>query len=168
MPLNADDCVSLDQTLSAGGGLQDWRARFAPGAPGVTYFDANSIGPMPLAAPGRMAEVLDTGWRQARRRGWSELDWLDQPRALGSAISHLLGAEPEDVRVCDSTSLNQYKLLRHALSIAAPRRVIVLERDVFPSNSHVAQGIARAGPFIGQHHHRFQGVFHLLRDHDPK
>ncbi len=154
MPLNAADCASLDQNLSAGGGLQDWRARFAPGEPGVTYFDANSIGPMPLAAPGRMAEVLDTGWRQARRRGWSELDWLDQPRALGSAISHLLGAEPQDVRVCDSTSLNQYKLLRHALSIAAPRRVIVLERDVFPSNSHVAQGIARAGlaelRYIGQ------------------
>jgi len=85
------------------------------------------------------------GWAGARRRGWNELDWLEQPRTLGAAIAPLIGAGPDDVRVADSTSLNQYKLLRHALALAAPRRVIVVERDVFPSNRYVAEGIAHAG-----------------------
>ncbi|QJW84953.1 aminotransferase class V-fold PLP-dependent enzyme [Ramlibacter terrae] len=47
--------------------------------------------------------------------------------------------------MADSTSVNLYKLLRYALAANAPRRVIVVERDVFPSNRYVAEGIARAG-----------------------
>ena len=100
---------------------------------------------MPVDAPARMQQVLDAGWRQARRRGWSELDWLQQPASLGAAIAPMLGADAAEVRVCDTTSINQYKLLCFALSRSAPRRVIVLEQDVFPSNRYVAEGIARSG-----------------------
>jgi kynureninase len=145
LAITAADCAGLDGPGRDTAELHALRARFAPGADGAIYFDANSIGPMPADAPARMQAALDGGWRVARRRGWNELDWLDQPRALGAAISPLLGAQPDDVRVCDSTSLNQYKALRHALAAAAPRRVIVLERDVFPSNRYVAQGIAHSG-----------------------
>lgn len=122
-----------------------FRARFAAGPAGTIYLDASSIGPMPSEAPRRMAGVLDEGWRIARRRAWNETDWLAQPRTLGAAIAPVLGAAPDDVLVCDATSLNQYKLLRHALAVNAPRRTIVVERDVFPSNRHVAEGIAHAG-----------------------
>jgi len=135
----------LDQTPSALADFDAWRSAFAPGPEGTLYFDANSIGPMPVDAPARMQQVLDAGWRQARRRGWSELDWLQQPASLGAAIAPMLGADAAEVRVCDTTSINQYKLLCFALSRAAPRRVIVLEQDVFPSNRYVAEGIARSG-----------------------
>jgi kynureninase len=145
LALTAADCAGLDSPDRDAPALHALRARFAPGADDVIHLDANSIGPMPADVPALMQAALDSGWRVARRRGWNELDWLDQPRALGAAISPLLGARPDDVRVCDSTSLNQYKALRHALAVAAPRRVIVLERDVFPSNRYVAQGIARSG-----------------------
>ena len=53
------------------------RARFAPGDPGVLYFDASSIGPMPVDAPERMRRALDSGWRAARRRAWGRFDWRD-------------------------------------------------------------------------------------------
>ncbi len=122
-----------------------WRARFAPGDPGVLYFDASSIGPMPASAPERMRRALDGGWRAARRRAWSEFDWMDQPSTLGAAIAGVIGAGTDDVRVCDTTTVNQYKLLRYALSVKAPRRTMVVEADVFPSNLHAAEGIARAG-----------------------
>jgi hypothetical protein len=124
-------------------------SHFEPGTLGTLYFDANSIGPMPRSAPLKMQSVLHQGWAEARRRSWNMFDWLEQPRKLGASIAHLIGAGKEDVRVTDTTSINQYKLLRYALSIAAPRRVIVLERDVFPSNLYVAEAIAqakRAGP----------------------
>ena len=140
--LTHDDCAHLDAQADSPHAL---RLRFAAGAPDTLYFDANSIGPMPADAPARIAAVIEQGWRLARRRSWNETDWLEQPRKLGAALAHLIGAAPADVLVCDSTSINQYKLLRHALAVAAPRRVMVVQRDVFPSNRYVAQGIARAG-----------------------
>jgi kynureninase len=57
----------------------------------------------------------------------------------------VLGAGPDDVRVGESTTVNQYRLLRLALALKAPRRVIVVERGVFPSNRYAAQGLAHAG-----------------------
>lgn len=140
------DCRALDAAdTPALAALATLRAQFAPGAEGTLYFDANSIGPMPLAAPAAVQQVLEQGWRIARRRSWNESDWLQQPQALGDALAPLLGAEAGDLVVGDSTSVNQYKLLRHALALAAPRRVLVVERDVFPSNRYVAEGIAHAG-----------------------
>lgn len=143
MPLTLADCIQRDAHAP---GQTSWAKAgdgFDPGTPGTLYFDANSIGPMPRTAPLKMQMVLQGGWAQARRRSWNELDWLDQPRTLGAAIAHLIGADTQDVRVTDTTSVNQYKLLRYALRISAPRRVIVLERQVFPSNRYVAEGIAR-------------------------
>ena len=145
MPLTLSDCIARDDGPPVAASLNGLRGRFAPGAPHTLYLDANSIGPMPADVPARMQAVLAEGWAGARRRGWNELDWLEQPRTLAAAIAPLIGAGPDDVRVADSTSLNQYKLLRHALAVAAPRRVIVVERDVFPSNRYVAEGIAHAG-----------------------
>ncbi len=135
------DCAALDARPCP---LAALAARFAPGTPGTLYFDANSIGPMPLAAPQRVQALLEGGWRVARRRGWSEADWLEQPRVLGAAVAPLIGAGADDVIVADSTSVNQFKLLQLALAARAPRRVMVVERGVFPSNRYVAQGIAQA------------------------
>jgi kynureninase len=144
MALTSADCARLDAGPDAPA-FAACRARFAPGAPGTLYLDANSIGPMPLAAPARLQAATDAGWRVARRRAWNETDWLAQPRALGAAIAGVLGAGPDDVRVGESTTVNQYRLLRLALALKAPRRVIVVEREVFPSNRYAAQGLAHAG-----------------------
>ncbi len=138
-------CAALD---AVPGPLDALRARFADGAPGTLYFDANSIGPMPADAPARVARVLDEGWRVARRRAWNETDWLAQPTSIGDRLARVLGAEPGDVAVCDTTSVDQYKALRYAMQRTG-RRVVVVERDVFPSNRYVAQGIAVQRPAAG-------------------
>jgi len=137
-------CERLDDAASTAA-LHALRARFAAGPAGMVHLDANSIGPMPAEVPARMQQVVDEGWRVLRRRGWNERDWLDQPRNLGAAIAHLIGARPQDVRVADTTSVNHYKLLRHALAVATPRRVVIVQREVFPSNRYAAEGLAHAG-----------------------
>jgi kynureninase len=144
MPMTLADCQALDaqHARTPTGAL---RARFAPGEVGTVYLDANSIGPMPADVPARMQHLLAEGWAAARRRGWSRFDWLEQPTTIGDAIAPILGAQPGDIRVCDSTSVNQYKLLRHALAVKAPRRVLVVQDGVFPSNRQIAEGLARAG-----------------------
>jgi kynureninase len=142
------DCERLDGAgagTSSATSLASLYSRLAPGTPGTLYFDANSLGPMPVDAPAKVQALLDRGWREARRRSWNESDWLQQPQQLGAALSRLIGADADDVVVGDATSVNQYKLLRYALTLAAPRRVIVIERDVFRSNRYVAQGIAASG-----------------------
>jgi kynureninase len=140
--LDAARCAALDALPDANAALA---ARFAPGEAGTIYLDANSIGPMPADVPERVAALLDRGWRVARRRSWSEADWLQQPRALGSALSGVLGCGADDVLVADSTSINHHKLLRLALAAAAPRRTVVVEDPVFPSNRYAAEAIAHAG-----------------------
>lgn len=141
-------CEALDAAIDSadpvGAAL---RTRFALGSVDTLYFDANSIGPMPADVPERMRRVLDEGWRVARRRSWNERDvernWLAQPRSLGDKLARVLGAEPGDLIVCDSTSVNQFKLLRYALDVSG-KSVIVAQRDVFPSNRYVAEGVARS------------------------
>ena len=44
------DCEALD----ARDPLRDLAGRFAPGEPGTLYFDANSIGAMPVDVPERI------------------------------------------------------------------------------------------------------------------
>ena len=146
--LDADACGQLDAAAAHAATFDALRRRFAPGAAGTVYLDANSIGPMPADAPARMQAVMDAGWRVARRRSWNELDWLAQPRLLGQALAPVLGAGADDVRVAESTSVNQYRLLRLALALKAPRRTIVAEADVFPSNRYVAEGLAHAGDAV--------------------
>jgi kynureninase len=117
--------------------------RFAPGSPGVLYFDANSIGAMPTSVPARVARLL-RDWRVLRRRGWSEADWLDAPRRLGDKLAPVLGARQGTVAVGDSTTVNLYKALGSALALRPRRRVIVSEAGTFPTDLYVAEGIARA------------------------
>lgn len=139
-PLTRADCAALDNGLPA-----PWAQAMAPGAPGTVYLDANSIGPMPAQVPARLQALLDDGWRVARRRSWNEADWLAQPRALGAALAGVLGADPNNLLVCDSTSVNHAKLLHLGLAARAPRRTVLLQQAVFPSNRHAAQGLAQAG-----------------------
>jgi kynureninase len=112
-------------------------ARFATGEPGVLYFDANSIGAMPLAAQGALARLGDE-WRRLRRRGWNDSDWLDAPQRLGRKLAPVIGAEPDSVLVCDSTSINLHKMLLSALSLRPDRKRVVVEDGAFPTDNYVA------------------------------
>jgi len=131
------DCEALD----AADPLGETRARFAPGADGTLYFDANSVGAMPVAAPARLQHLIGE-WQQLRRRGWSESDWLDAPRRLGARLAPLLGASPDEVVVCDTTSVNLFKALAAAVRLRPGRSRIVSEAATFPTDLYVAQGLA--------------------------
>lgn len=145
MALQAQHCLQLDDWLDSKSHGVALRDRFAKGEDGILYMDANSIGPMPIHAPEKILQFMDVGWRQMRRRGWTHLDWLKQPQTLGQDIAHLIGASKDAVRVADTTSINLYKLLHNGLAIQSPKRTIVLQRHVFPSNAYVPQGIEKSG-----------------------
>ena len=69
-------------------------------------------------------------------------------RRSAPKLAPLIGAAADEVLVCDSTSVNLFKLLVAALGARPGRRVILTERDNFPTDLYVAQGIARLLPDV--------------------
>ncbi len=130
------------QALDAGDDLAAIRELFEL-PDDVIFMDANSVGPMPKAVRQKAQGLLDD-WVNLRRRGWSQRQWLEMPSLLGDAISPMIGAGRGQVVMCDSTTLNQFKAVSHALALRPERRVILTQNGNFPTDVHVLQAIVRS------------------------
>jgi kynureninase len=108
----------------------------------VIYLDGNSLGPLPKATPGRVAEVVAREWGQSLIRGWNTHGWMRLPQRIGEKLGRIIGAEPGSTLVADSTSVNLFKLLAAALEARPTRRVILTETGNFPTDLYMAQGLA--------------------------
>ena len=115
---------------------------------GVIYLDGNSLGALPKSTAARVAQVVTQEWGQGLIGSWNEAGWFDLPQRLGDRIATLIGADPGEVVVTDSTSINLFKVLSAALQIANsadPARLRILsERDNFPTDLYIAEGLCRA------------------------
>lgn len=67
---------------------------------------------------------------------------MELPTRLGAKIASLVGADPDEIIVCDSTTVNFYKLASAALEFQRGRRAVVSERKSFPTNNYVLQKLA--------------------------
>jgi len=136
MTLNTDTVAALDATDQ----LAPFRDRFhLPN--GVIYLDGNSLGPLPKGAAARVAQVVTEEWGDGLIRSWNSAGWMALPRRIGDKIGRLIGAHPGEVIVADSTSINLFKVLAGALKLNPTRRVIASERDNFPTDLYMAQGL---------------------------
>ena len=127
--------------LDASDPLASFRDRFVPLDAGLVYLDGNSLGMLPAATAQRLAEVISQDWGSGLIRSWAH--WMDLPRQAGDLLGeHLLGAEPGQVVVCDSTTVNLYKLAWAALDARPGRPVLVTDDDNFPTDRYVLDGIA--------------------------
>jgi hypothetical protein len=137
-----DDCLQLD----AQDPLAPLREAFELPA-GVVYLDGNSLGPLPRRAAERAAQVVTQEWGEGLIRSWNSAGWFALPRRLGDRLAPLIGAGAGEVLVTDTTSVNLFKLraamLAHQHGRDPGRRVIVSERGNFPTDLHIAQGLAR-------------------------
>ena len=143
--IDLNDCQTLDERDP----LRSLRAKFSQSESGAIHYDANSMGAMPKAVPEQVAWMLNEGWRNLSRQGWSKLDWLDKPQKLAAGIAHLLGANPEDVIVCDSTSINLYKLLSYAWRIRKGGNILLTESNHFPTDIYIAEGWVKTVQELG-------------------
>jgi kynureninase len=119
--------------------------------PGVIYLDGNSLGPLPRATPERIAQAVREEWGEGLIRSWNTAGWFELPQRVGDKIATLVGARAGEVVATDSTSINLFKVLSVALSIAAAdapqRRTIVSERSNFPTDLYIAEGLCRERGF---------------------
>ena len=115
---------------------------------GLIYLDGNSLGALPKSTAARVAQVVTQEWGQGLIGSWNEAGWFDMPQRLGDRIASLIGAGPGEVVATDSTSINLYKVLSAALLIARssdPARLrVISERDNFPTDLYIAEGLCGA------------------------
>jgi len=133
--MTRDEALALD----AADPLAPYRARFAISDPERIYVDGNSLGFPPAAAEEALA-ALHAQWRDELVGGWE--DWIEWPLRLGDLLgAALLGAQPGETLVCDSVTVNLYKLARAALTTR--EGAIVVAREEFPTDRYVAEGLGR-------------------------
>jgi kynureninase len=132
-----DEALALD----AADPLARFRAAFAL-PDGVIYLDGNSLGPPPLTVHERLAEVSRREWGEGLVRSWNSARWIEAPLRVGGKIARLIGAQPHEVAVADSTTVNLFKLAAGALSLRRGRTTILSEAGNFPTDLYALQGLA--------------------------
>jgi len=130
--------VALDEASP----LRGTRDRFTL-PDGVVYLDGNSLGALPRTVADRMATVIAQQWGQGLISSWNDASWVDLHRRVGGRIARLVGADPADVVVGDSTSVTLFKSLVACCRLRPDRRVVVIEPGTFPTDGYVAEGVAR-------------------------
>ena len=110
---------------------------------GVIYLDGNSLGPLPKAAPARIAQMMTAEWGEMLITGWNKAGWMAQPMRIGDRIARLIGAEPGHVATGDTLSIKVYQALASALAMNPERRVILSDNGNFPSDLYIAQGLTQ-------------------------
>jgi kynureninase len=132
---------SYAQALDSADQLASFRDRFVQQDRDLIYLDGNSLGPLPVRTQARIAEVVDQDWGVGLVRSWDK--WIQLPRQSGEMVAeHLVGAAAGQVLVCDSVTVNLYKLAWAALDAQAGRDVIITDDDNFPTDRYVLEGIA--------------------------
>ncbi|GMR24612.1 MAG: kynureninase [Acidobacteriota bacterium] len=107
----------------------------------VVYFDGNSLGALPRKTPERVRELVEDEWGRDLIRSWNVHGWIHYPRRIGDQIAGLIGARHGEVIAADTTSINLFKLLAAGLELAPERRVIVSEKENFPTDLYIARGL---------------------------
>lgn len=138
MQLTRADCVELDRQDS----LASQRDRFVLPA-GVNYLDGNSLGPVPRGVAERVARLIENEWGHGLIRSWNAAGWYDCALRIGRKLAPLLGAEPHQIIVADTVTVNLFKTLVAAARLRPRRKTIVAELGNFPSDNHIVDSVAR-------------------------
>ncbi|QKD03802.1 kynureninase [Mesorhizobium loti] len=129
------------EAMDAADPLRAMRDRFIL-PDGVIYLDGNSLGAASHAVFGELQKAATQEWAQDLIRAWNTAGWFEMPLELGDQLGRLIGAAPGQTVVCDTTSINIYKVLHAALNMRPSRPVIVAEGDSFPTDLYIAEGVA--------------------------
>jgi kynureninase len=103
--------------------------------PDGVYFAGNSLGLMPRAAESAVLELLRQ-WKQHGVEGWLDCGWIDQAERLSLALAPLVGAEPDEVIVTGTTTVNLHQLLATFYHPRADKRKILIDHHAFPSDRY--------------------------------
>jgi kynureninase len=122
--------------------LRSFRARFAL-PENVVYLDGGSLGALPSQTIDRVVQVTRREWGDGLIRSWNASDWINSPFNVGAKIARLIGAEPDEVVVADSTSINAFRLVLAALTLQTERTEVLTEAGNFPTDVYICEGAVK-------------------------
>jgi kynureninase len=109
---------------------------------GLIYLDGNSLGALPKSLPARMQHAVQQEWGDGLIRSWNDAGWYEATSRVGKQIAALVGAKPNEVIACDSTSINLFKLMCAAAQALPDRKIIICEEGNFPTDAYIGEGAA--------------------------
>ncbi|MDP9344761.1 MAG: aminotransferase class V-fold PLP-dependent enzyme [Actinomycetota bacterium] len=138
----SDRSRAAAEALDATDPLAPLRARFVAQDDGV-YLDGNSLGRLPHATADALG-ALTREWGERLVGGWE--DWIELPVAVGDELgAATLGAAPGQTLVCDSVTVNLFKLASAAIARSHPAyaaRALLADPGDFPTDRYVLAGLA--------------------------
>ena len=140
--MTESDAIQLANELDRSDPLRSFRDEFVIDDPDLIYLDGNSLGRLPKAAIEIGRKTIEDQWGSRLVRGWPE-GWIELPSRIGGKIATLLGARANEVLLCDSTSIDLFKVVMAALELSPTRSRIVTDDSNFPSDVYVLQSCAR-------------------------
>ncbi|MCJ7732953.1 MAG: kynureninase [Anaerolineales bacterium] len=143
----------LDQTDP----LAHFKDRFVINDPDLIYLDGNSLGRLPKKTIPHLQDLVENQWGNGLIQGWNQ-GWFEKPTRLGARIAELIGARADEVVVCDTTSVNLFKLAAAALRYQTGKTSLVSDEFNFPTDLYIFQGVI---DMLGAGHQ-----IHLIRSED--
>jgi len=123
--------------------LRPYRDRFYT-QPGTIYLDGNSLGLLSRDAEQTLLRVLEE-WKTLGIEAWLNADppWFTLTESLGALMAPLVGAEPDEVIVTASTTVNLHTLVAGFFPLTPTRRKIITTSLDFPSDIYALQSQIR-------------------------
>jgi kynureninase len=134
--------VTSAAELDAADVLAEYASQFLRSADVIAYLDGNSLGRPLAASRDRITAFFEAQWGERLIRGWDE-SWMQLPMSIGDDLGRVaLGAAAGQLTIGDSTTVLLYKLVRAAVAARPGRKEIVIDRDNFPTDRYIVEGIA--------------------------
>jgi kynureninase len=144
--------VKLDRAharaLDAADPLHAWRERFVlphdDAGRELVYLCGHSLGAQPTLAADYVEEVM-RDWRARGVDGFfaGRHRWLDYHERAIPTLAALAGAQPQEVTVMNTLTVNLHLLLVSFYRPAGDRTALLMERPAFPSDRYAAESQVR-------------------------
>ena len=148
---NVYGCIIFGETMTdfkakaAALDLQDplryYREEFVLQADTI-YLDGNSLGVLPKRTIQVLEETINHQWGSRLIRSWNQ-DWLASKDRIATKIAKLINADPDEVIIADSVSVNLYKLAFASLAYQKNKNEIITDSLNFPSDLYILQEICQ-------------------------
>jgi kynureninase len=136
--MNQDELKQIALELDKKDKLAYFRNQFEIGE--EIYLDGNSLGRLPKKTIGLISDLTLNQWGKRLIRSWNE-HWMELPNKVAAKIAQVVGAQPDEIFVGDSTSINFYKLAFAALKTQESKTRIITDSLNFPTDIYVLQGL---------------------------
>ncbi|TWR31273.1 kynureninase [Mucilaginibacter pallidiroseus] len=141
--MNYQNNLEFAQQLDAEDELKQYRDSFfipQHNSQNAVYLCGNSLGLQPKSAGSYIQQQL-RNWQQHAVEGWFQGDepWLSYHKALLNPLAGLLGAQPAEITIMNSLTVNLHLLMVSFYKPAGKRIKILMEAGAFPSDQYAVE-----------------------------